>query len=62
LNITDALKQKSPEWIVRQAEDFYVSLGFPPLPASFYTKSSLYPLPADSPLRKTRTRARGTWI
>lgn len=52
LNINDALKQKSPEWIVRQAEDFYVSLGFPPLPASFYTKSSLYPLPADSPFKK----------
>lgn len=52
LNINDALKTKSPEWIVRQAEDFYVSLGFPPLPASFYTKSSLYPLAADSPFKK----------
>lgn len=52
LDITPQLKTKDPEWIVRQAEDFYVSLGFPKLPASFYERSSLYPLAADSPYKK----------
>ncbi len=52
LDIDPELKQKSPEWITRQAEDFYVSLGFPNLPKSFYERSSLYPLPADSPYKK----------
>ncbi|MDZ7273704.1 MAG: M2 family metallopeptidase [candidate division KSB1 bacterium] len=47
-----ALKDKSAEWIVQQAEDFYVSLGFDKMPASFWEKSSLYPLPADAPYKK----------
>jgi peptidyl-dipeptidase A len=52
MNIDDALKSKTPEWIVQQAEQFYVSLGFPPLPKSFYEKSSLYPLPAGTSYKK----------
>lgn len=52
LDITLRLKEKSPEWITRQAEDFYVSLGFPALPKSFYERSSLYPLPADAKYKK----------
>ncbi|HVF40880.1 MAG TPA: M2 family metallopeptidase, partial [Gemmatimonadaceae bacterium] len=40
------------EWIVRQGEDFYKSLGFDALPASFWEKSSLYALPANSPFKK----------
>lgn len=51
-NLDTALAEKSPEWLVRQAEQFYVSLGFANLPASFYELSSLYPLPADSPFKK----------
>lgn len=47
-----ALKGKSAEWIVQQAEDFYVSLGFDKMPRSFWEKSSLYPLPADAPYKK----------
>lgn len=47
-----ALKDKSAEWIVQQAEEFYVSLGFARMPASFWEKSSLYPLPADAPYKK----------
>jgi peptidyl-dipeptidase A len=42
------LSQKSPEWIVKTGEEFYISMGLPPLPQSFYEKSSLYPLPADA--------------
>jgi peptidyl-dipeptidase A len=52
MNIDAALKSKKPEWIVQQAEQFYVSLGFPPLPKSFYEKSSLYQLPPGTPFKK----------
>ena len=52
LNIDDALKEKGAEWIVKQGEDFYVSLGYEPLPTSFYSKSSLYPLPPDADYKK----------
>ncbi|HEX9793944.1 MAG TPA: M2 family metallopeptidase, partial [Planctomycetota bacterium] len=41
-----ALAEKSAEWIVKEGEAFYVSLGFDPLPKSFWESSSLYPLPA----------------
>ncbi|MCY4188893.1 MAG: M2 family metallopeptidase [Bryobacterales bacterium] len=47
---------KEPEWIVRQAEAFYKSLGMPALPRSFYDKSDLYPLPPGSE-RKKNTHA-----
>jgi peptidyl-dipeptidase A len=52
LNIDDTLRKKSPEWIVQKGEEFYVSLGFPSLPKSFYEKSSLYPLPVYAPYKK----------
>lgn len=41
-------KDRKPEWIVEQAERFYVSLGMPSLPASFWKKSDLYELPPNS--------------
>jgi peptidyl-dipeptidase A len=41
-----------PEQLIRTAEDFYVSMGFPKLPPSFYDKSDLYALPAGSPRMK----------
>ncbi len=43
---------KDSQWIVRQAESFYTSLGMPPLPESFWKKSDLYPLPAASTRKK----------
>ncbi|HWT01849.1 MAG TPA: M2 family metallopeptidase [Pyrinomonadaceae bacterium] len=52
MNVDDALKPKTPQWVVEQAEQFYVSLGFPALPKSFYEKSSLYPLPAGATYKK----------
>ncbi|MFD2244700.1 M2 family metallopeptidase [Pontibacter ruber] len=52
LDLDAALKPKGEEWQVKQAERFYVSLGFPNLPASFYEKSSLYPLPANAKYKK----------
>jgi peptidyl-dipeptidase A len=44
LNLDDALKKKDAEWIAKQGEKFYVSLGFPELPKTFWEKSSLYPV------------------
>ena len=38
-------KGASPESIVKSAESFYVSLGFPKLPPSFWERSDLYPVP-----------------
>jgi peptidyl-dipeptidase A len=52
VSIDDTLKTKTPEWIIQKGEAFYQSLGFPPLPQSFYEKSSLYPLPPNTPYKK----------
>jgi len=52
LDLTAELKNKTPEWLIKEAEDFYVSLGFDVLPESFYTRSSLYPLPKGAPYSK----------
>ncbi|HYF40541.1 MAG TPA: M2 family metallopeptidase, partial [Gemmatimonadales bacterium] len=52
LDVDAALKQRSAEWVVRQGENFYRSLGFDSLPSSFWSKSSLYPLPPDAPHKK----------
>jgi peptidyl-dipeptidase A len=52
LNLDSILEKKSAEWIVKKGEEFYVSLGFDPLPQTFWDKSSLYPLPANSPYKK----------
>jgi len=52
INLDEILKTKSPEWIVKEGEKFYMSLGFPALPASFYEKSSLYPVEANAGYKK----------
>jgi peptidyl-dipeptidase A len=52
LDVDAALKDKTAEWVVKQGEEFYVSLGFPRLPQSFWEQSSLYPLAANSPYKK----------
>ncbi len=52
LDIDGILKTKSPEWIVKEGENFYKSLGYDALPASFWEKSSLYPLPEGSKIKK----------
>ena len=48
LDVDAALKEKAytPEAMVKRAEDFYSSIGFPALPKSFYEKSQLT-RPAD---------------
>jgi len=56
VNLDPLLKDKEPEWLIKQAERFYVSMGMAPLPKSFYEKSDLYELGPDSP-RKKNTHA-----
>jgi peptidyl-dipeptidase A len=51
-NLDPLFKGTSPETIVRSAEAFYVSLGFPRLPSSFWQKSDLYPVPPNVPRKK----------
>ncbi len=46
------LRAWTPERIVRSAEAFYVGLGFPALPASFWEKSDLYPVRPGDPRKK----------
>ncbi len=45
-------KGKPREFITEQAERFYVSLGFPRLPSSFWAKSDLYPADPKSGRKK----------
>jgi peptidyl-dipeptidase A len=52
LDVDSAIKTHDAEWVVRQGEKFYVSLGFDTLPTSFWKNSSLYALPADAPYKK----------
>lgn len=52
INVDSVLRGKSAEWIVREGEKLYTSIGFPPLPQSFWTQSSLYPYGADSNVKK----------
>lgn len=53
-NLDPLFTDKKPEWIIQQAERFYLSMGFPKLPEPFWKKSDLYELPADAPRKKNR--------
>ncbi|HZE13258.1 MAG TPA: M2 family metallopeptidase, partial [Chthoniobacterales bacterium] len=55
-NIDKFFEGRKPEWIIKTAEQFYTGLGFTPLPKTFWERSDLYPLPADSK-RKKNTHA-----
>ncbi|MEI8278613.1 MAG: M2 family metallopeptidase [Bacteroidota bacterium] len=52
INLDSVLRTKSAEWIVKDGEEMYVSIGFPALPKTFWDNSSLYPYPADSSVKK----------
>lgn len=52
VDLDGVLAEKNAEWIVEKGEEFYVSMGFPALPQSFYDKSSLYPLPEGTDYKK----------
>ena len=51
-NLDPYFKDKTPEWIVHSSESFFVSMGFPELPQSFWDKSDLYPVPAGETRHK----------
>lgn len=48
LDLDGALREKSPLWLVEQGDRFYQSLGFEPLPPTFWERSSLLPVAADA--------------
>lgn len=52
IDLDPVLEEKGDEWIVKEGERFYQSLGFDPLPDVFYEKSSLYPAPKDADYKK----------
>ena len=56
IDLDSLLQGKDAEWVVKQAEAFYTSMGMPVLPTSFYEKSDLYPLPPGAE-RKKNTHA-----
>ena len=41
VDLDPLFRGRTREWVVRQAESFYVSMGFPKLPESFWLKSDL---------------------
>ena len=51
-DLTPFFKDCTSEFIIKSAEQFYTGLGFAPLPASFWTKSDLYPVAAGDPRKK----------
>jgi len=51
-DLDGALATKQPQWLVDQAERFYVSLGFEPLPPVFHEQSSLFPAPPGADWKK----------
>ncbi len=51
-NLDPVLEKKGAEWIVKTGEEFYKSIGFNALPATFWEKSSLYPVDAKAGYKK----------
>ncbi|MBZ0120051.1 MAG: M2 family metallopeptidase [Sandaracinaceae bacterium] len=52
VDMESLVQGRSPEWIVQQAERFYVSMGFSRLPPTFWERSDLYPVPVGESRRK----------
>ncbi len=52
VDLDPLFENQQPQWITEQAERFYVSMGFPELPDSFWERSDLYPVAAGGERRK----------
>lgn len=52
INLDNLFKGKTKEWIVQQAENYYVSLGYPKLNQTFWERSDLYPVEPGSSRKK----------
>jgi len=48
IDLDGLVADRSPQWLIEQGERFYVSMGFEPLPETFWQRSDLYALPAGS--------------
>lgn len=53
-NLDPLFTGRQAEWIVKQAEQFYVSMGFPKLPPLFWVRSDLYELGPEAKRKKNR--------
>ena len=51
-NLDAYFRGAKPETIVKSAETFYTSLGFPALPDAFWQNSDLYPVPSSGARKK----------
>lgn len=56
VDLDPLVRRHPPEWIPRQAERFFVSLGMAPLPETFWSRSDLYE-PAPGSGRRKNTHA-----
>ncbi|MDQ3112221.1 MAG: M2 family metallopeptidase [Bacteroidota bacterium] len=54
VDLDNIIKEKNykADWVVKAAEEYYVSMGFEKLPAVFYEKSSLFPVPEGADYKK----------
>ncbi len=53
-NLDPYFEGRDPGWITRTAEEFYVGLGFPRLPETFWSKSDLFPAkPGETRLKNS---------
>lgn len=48
IDLDDLMAEAKPRWLVEQGERFYISMGFDPLPANFWSRSDIYELPANA--------------
>ncbi|EKD51065.1 MAG: hypothetical protein ACD_62C00354G0001 [uncultured bacterium] len=56
IDYNQGFKDKTSEWMIKTAEKYYMSQGFPALSENFWKNSDLYELPADAK-RKKNTHA-----
>lgn len=53
-NLDAQFEKHDPAWVTKTAEQFWVGIGFPNLPASFWTKSDLFPAkPGENRLKNS---------
>jgi peptidyl-dipeptidase A len=52
VNLDPLYKNQKPEWFAQTAEAYYVSMGFPKLPQTFWEKSDLFPVKAGDARKK----------
>ena len=56
IDLDGMFRDVQPQWIIEQAERFYTSMGFDPLPLTFWGRSDLFELPPNAE-RKKNTHA-----